>query len=81
MCLVCNCCVVTCVCYFSYCREETEVTCGILKDLMAVSDPLKNLEKYHEYMLQGLQHPAPEVRVLVLAQVSSNLTVFRLTLV
>ncbi|CAG7822052.1 unnamed protein product [Allacma fusca] len=48
--------------------EETESTCVILKDLMMVSDPLKNLEKYHEYMLQGFQHPSDEVRVLVIAQ-------------
>jgi 26S proteasome non-ATPase regulatory subunit 5 len=35
---------------------------------MVVSDPLRVLEKYHEYMLQGFQHPIDEVRALVIAQ-------------
>jgi hypothetical protein len=50
-------------------RGQIETACGILKNLMLVSDSGTVLQKYHESMLQGFLHPFPEVRSLVIAQV------------
>lgn len=45
-------------------------SCDILKQLMAIADPSEILSRYSKDMLEGLEeHPLPDVRQLVLAQV------------
>ncbi|ODN04124.1 26S proteasome non-ATPase regulatory subunit 5 [Orchesella cincta] len=44
-------------------------SCDILKQLMVIANPVEILTRYGKDMLEGLdQHPLPDVRVLVIAQ-------------